>query len=464
MNRMFHVAKREFTSTVMTKGFIIGVAILPLIMLVAIVLVPMFTTSKPPSVSGTVAIVDRSGAVADGFIKRLSPDVLASRYAADLRAAEEAAAQMTPPGTAPAVAGAAAQAMVGAFPDLKVEVLSRDADVEALKAPMREGTALDGGRLALVVVDETAVKAPEPAGGGMPTWGSYTVYVKPKLDVRVDRDVIRSAVIEEIKEQRIKAAGHDPARLHALMDVPSKASETVLRDGGSRSSSGRMQFLLPFAFMMLLWIAVMTGGQYLLTTTIEEKSNRIMEVLLSAVTPMQLMLGKILGQMAVGLLILLVYTALGAGALSSFKMLDLLDWTNVGLLVIYFMIAYFLIASVMAAVGSAVSEIHEAQSLITPIMMLLIVPLVFSPAIINNPNGTLATVLSFIPPVSPIVMVIRLPAAEAIPAWQIAASIGIGLLSVVAAAWMAAKVFRIGSLMYGKPPNFTTLIKWIKMA
>lgn len=464
MNRTYLVAKREFISTVMTKGFIIAVAFVPLLMLGAIFLVPLFISEKPPVVSGSVAIIDRSGAVGKGIEARLSPAALQEKYRRQISAATTEMKAVTEGvgggGMAEAAAPMAAAAAVGALPQLQVEVLAPDADVEAAKAPMREGTALDGGRLALVVIAPDAV-TPATEGGA---YGSYELFVKPKLDVRIDRDVIRASVIDEIADQRVRAIGQDPQRFRALLNVPALSSQTVLAQGGSRQSLGKMQFLLPFAFIMLLWIATMTGGQYLLTTTIEEKSNRIMEVLLSAVSPMQLMVGKILGQMAVGLLILLVYAGLGTGALFSFKMLDLLEWQNVGLLIVYFLIAFFLIASLMAAVGSAVSEVHEAQSLIGPIMMILILPMLFMMPIINNPNGTLATVLSFIPPLSPFVMVLRIPAAEAIPAWQIAASIGVGLLSVVVAAWAAAKIFRIGVLMYGKPPNLGTLIKWIRMA
>jgi ABC-2 type transport system permease protein len=357
------------------------------------------------------------------------------------------------------VAAAAAAAMSAELPDLKVEVLPAEADIEQAKESLRTGTALDGGRLALVVTDEDAVKGSEEGK----KFGAYQIFVKPKLDQRIERDVIRGALMAEITDQRIKAAGEDPARIRALLAVPAVSSQTVLAEG-SRRTVGGAQFLLPFAFIMLLWIATMTGGQYLLTTTIEEKSNRIMEVLLSAVSPMQLMVGKILGQMGVAMLVLLVYLGLGTGALVSFKLIDLLEWQNVGLLIVYFLIAFFLIASLMAAVGSAVSEVHEAQSLIGPIMMILIIPMIFSPAIINNPNGGLATALSFVPPVSPFVMVLRIPAAQDIPSWQIAASIAIGLASVVVAAWAAAKIFRIGVLMYGKPPNLGTLIKWVRMA
>ncbi len=464
MNRTFIVAWREFTATVITKGFFIGVVMVPMIMMGAIFVVPLLTTDKPPKVAGEIAVIDRTGGiVSPGLEQRWSRETLSKIFSEQAQQAVAAAGEIAKKAGAPEGAVGAAGPMVaalaaGSAPDITVKILPADTKLEDAKAPLREGSAQDGGRIALVEIDADAVKSDKPG-----VFGAFKLFVKPKLDQRIERDVIGSAVTGEIVDQRIKASGQDPKAVRGLMSVNRPAAEVVLAEG-SRRSVGGLQFIIPFGFIMLLWVAAMTGGQYLLTTTIEEKSNRIMEVLLSAVSPMQLMVGKILGQMGVGLLILLVYSTLGSGALISFKLFDALDFSNIGLLVVYFFIAFFLIASLMAAVGSAVSEIHEAQSLIGPIMMVLIVPMIAAPAIINNPNGQFATIASFIPPISPFVMVMRLPAAEGIPGWQIPATIAVGLASVVVAAWAAAKIFRIGILMYGKPPNFRTLIKWVRMA
>jgi ABC-2 type transport system permease protein len=484
MNRMLIVAWREFTSTVMTKGFLAGVVIFPMIMSFAILLVPRLISTKAPRVDGVVAVIDRSagqasasgeasGPVATLLKDRLTPEKLAEDANAKLKAGLEAAqkAGVMPDAakdamaqSAPMIEGAAA-AMSGEPPNIRVEVLPADTDVDAEKSRLRsdESGASDAEkknqRLALIVVAPDAVTKPAEAEA----WGSFEVFVRPKLDERWQRDFAdetRKALIDA----RLNASGQDAQRIREIMDVPS-VTPKVVTDQGERKGAGGAQFLLPVAFMMLLWVSAFTGGQYLLTTTIEEKSNRIMEVLLSAVSPLQLMVGKILGQMGVGLLILSIYAGLGIAGLSSFKMLDLIDWSNVAFLIIYFFIAFFLIASMMAAVGSAVSDIHEAQSLIGPVMMVLIIPMLLIMPISTNPNSTLALALSFIPPMSPFIMVMRIAAStEPLPFWQIALSILIGLASVAFAAWAASKIFRIGVLLYGKPPNFATLIKWIRMA
>jgi ABC-2 type transport system permease protein len=215
-------------------------------------------------------------------------------------------------------------------------------------------------------------------------------------------------------------------------------------------------------FVVLLMIGVMMGGQSLLTTTIEEKSNRVIEVLLSAVSPLELMAGKILGQMGVSLAVLGVYVLLGIVVLLSFALVGLLDPWLVFYLVIFFVITYLVMGSLMVAVGSAVNDMHEAQSLVTPIIMLTVVPVMFAAPIAQDPTSRFSIVMSFIPPFNTFAMLLRLASSVPPPWWQVWLSIGVGLVSVLAAVWFAAKVFQIGMLMYGKPPNLATLIRWVR--
>ena len=218
------------------------------------------------------------------------------------------------------------------------------------------------------------------------------------------------------------------------------------------------------AFMMLIWIATFTSGNYLLTTTIEEKSNKVMEVLLSAISPMQLLAGKILGQAGVSAVILCMYGSAALAGLVTFALLDLIPFSHLLMFVIFFVIAYFMIATIMAAVGSAVSELRDAQSLMGPVMLILIIPLALWPVLSEHPNGMIATISSFTPPLLPFVMILRVTAStEPVALWQIVLSIGIGFGSVIVMVWMCARIFRIGILMQGKPPNIIQLVKWIRL-
>ncbi|MCX5691567.1 MAG: ABC transporter permease, partial [Planctomycetota bacterium] len=146
------------------------------------------------------------------------------------------------------------------------------------------------------------------------------------------------------------------------------------------------------------------------------------------------------------------------------SMMSILPLINLLYLFVYFIIAFFIIASVMAAVGSAVSDVREAQSLLGPIMIVLVIPMMLWMPILRNPNSMFAQVCSFLPPISPFVMILRLSGSEPVPVWQIPASIALGGLTILFCLWAAGKIFRVGVLMYGKPPNFRTLIKWIRMA
>jgi ABC-type Na+ efflux pump permease subunit len=131
---------------------------------------------------------------------------------------------------------------------------------------------------------------------------------------------------------------------------------------------------------------------------------------------------------------------------------------------IFFVLTYLVFGSVMMAIGSAVNDMREAQTLMTPIMILLILPWALSMPISRDPNGVLSVVLSFIPPVNSFAMLLRMTSTAPPPLWQVWVSIGVGIGAVVGALWFAGKVFRIGLLVHGKPPSFATLIRWARAA
>jgi ABC-2 type transport system permease protein len=122
------------------------------------------------------------------------------------------------------------------------------------------------------------------------------------------------------------------------------------------------------------------------------------------------------------------------------------------------------VGALMAAIGAAVNEMREAQQLMTPITFMIIIPWVLAAPILRNPNSTFATVISFIPPMNTYAMLMRATSIAPPPVWQIVLSILVGLAGVAAAIWFAAKVFKVGLLMFGKPPDFATLVRWVRMA
>ena len=219
-----------------------------------------------------------------------------------------------------------------------------------------------------------------------------------------------------------------------------------------------------FILGLLLFMGVMIGGQTLMTSTIEEKSSRVVEILLSAISPIELMAGKLIGQLAVGLSVMLVYIGLGLYALSSFSMLSSFDPMLAVYLIVFFLITYLVYGAIMLSIGAAVNQLADAQSLMGPVMILLIAPYVLAPVIGRAPNSTFSVAVSFIPPVNTFGMIARLASDSPPPAWQVWLTALVGVGAACVTVWFAAKVFKIGLLMHGKPPSFATLIRWAREA
>jgi ABC-2 type transport system permease protein len=473
VNKLLSILVREYLATVATRGFIIGAFLPPIMMGLALMVIPLMMNMASPKVEGKIAVIDQSGAVLPRIQQAFDAQAMRDRTAARIKRAQERLGSAAP---VPVGADPAAAAAMLPQPQLTIEPLAPDADAEAAKAPILASSGDKAGgpdeRIALVVIPAGAVAPPESKPPTPPADGAaseakkpstaFQVYVAPKLALEVQED-IRSEVSRAVTDARIEAAGFKPDEVRRLLASPSGSVNVVTREGDRRSNPATA-LIMPGAFMMLLWISVFFGGQSLLTTTVEEKSSRVMEVLLSAVSPLQLMTGKILGQMFAALTIMVLYAGSGLGALFVFKQDHLLDPLALVYLVVFFVIAFFIIASIMAAVGSAVNDMREAQALMGPIMSVLVIPMILWMPISRNPNSTFAQVCSFVPPINPFIMVVRLAGSEKVPAWQVPVSILVGVLTMLFCAWAAAKVFRVGVLMYGKPPNLRTLIKWVRMA
>jgi ABC-2 type transport system permease protein len=463
MKKIAHIAVREFVGTVATRGFILGLLILPAVIALMAIAAPRLFSQRNFRVQGQVAIVDPTGLVTARLRTAVDPVTIVARRAEDARralAAAPAAVQQLAD-SAGADASRAAETVLGQVPDISVVERPRDADLQHEKEWLKQDEP--SRHLALVVVHADAVVpgALVPGNGG-PVYGTYDLYVPANVDDRVEAEV-HASLRDAIVAARADASHLDRQRIDALMRVDRVRSVTVTKDG-ERQTVGAFNRWLPIVFAGLMLIGIVIGGQALMTSTIEEKSSRVIEVLLSAVSPVELMAGKILGQMGASLVVLGLYAVIGMAALLSFALFGLLDPWLLFYLIVFFVIAYLVNASLMVAVGAAVNEMKEAQSLMMPIMLMLMVPWVLAAAIARDPNSTFSTVISFIPPMNTFTMLIRMASSAPPPLWQVWLSIAIGVASVFAAVWFAAKVFRIGLLMYGKPPDFATLIRWVRAA
>lgn len=464
MKKILYVAAREFLATVTTKGFVFGMLFMPALLALVIFVMPRYLTKAPPKVEGQVVVIDPTGAIAGPLTAYLAPERFAERREKTKRDLEAAAPAVFRSQAAPGGEAAIRQSIdtaLGEVPRLQVLSLPGGTNAEIEKEPLKAALPKPGSgpvpRLAVIVVRPDAVRPVE----GTEKFGSYELFVRGKMDDRLVDD-FHAGLRDAIVAARLQGSGLDPVRIRNLTSVPRPGSRTVTAEG-ERTTNSALNMLLPMAFMILLLMSVMTSGQYLLTSTVEEKSNRVVEVLLSAVSAMELMTGKILGQMAVGLLVLALYAGLGLIALVSFATMGLIDPVLIVFLLIFYVLAYFTFGSLMAAVGSAVNEMREAQSMMMPIMMVLMVPWILWLPLSREPNSMLAIVLSFVPPLGNFVMLLRMTSQSPPPMWQAWLSIGVGAVGAYAALWFAAKVFRVGLLMYGKPPSFGTLMRWARM-
>ncbi len=445
MNKVWQIAGREFVATVFTKGFMIGLLVVPVVGALLALAVPRLFGDRSPTVEGEIAVVDSTGIVLP-------------------RVREAISARRSPV----AVTEIVERARAGGADEVVLDVLNGATRLTLVERPGSAAVEQEkiwltepmpaAPHLALVVVHANAV---EPAPGTS-NLGSYDLYVPSRQDNRVEV-AVQALMRDAIIDARVEVRGLNREELSRVTTVPRVRSVTVGADG-ERDTVFGVNIIIPVAFMGLLIMGVMFAGQGMLTTTVEEKSNRVMEVLLSAVSPMQLMGGKLLGHMGISLIAMSLYLGLGLVALASFSLFGLLDLKLILYLMIFYLIAFFTIGSLMMAVGSAVNDMREAQQLMMPLMFTMMVPWILWWPIVQNPSSTLAVVVSFVPPVNSFGMLLRVASSTPPPAWQVWLSIGFGVAGVFGALWVAAKVFRVGILMFGKPPDLRTLIRWLRTA
>ena len=442
LGKILLIAWREFRHTALTKGFIFGAVALPVIMFGVIAVIPTLLTEKSPPLVGEIVVIDPTGTV----LPRAQEILVRKRT---LQENLEELADNPPADTGSRLEAAAE---IGSQEEQRIDVTWRAAtegeSADTLKALLAKGSLIAGASISAETLDPTKEASP------------FEMFIPSSLSPKHVGQISR-ALRKAVEEERVARSGVDQALLDRLSDLPAPRTLRISPEGSEARENTELRFIVPAAFMFLLWICVFTSANYLLTTTIEEKSNKVMEVLLAAASPMQLLAGKILGYSAVSAVMLVMYGGLGVAGLSAAAMMDLVPVLHLVYLGVFFIMAYFMVAAMMSAVGSAVSDLREAQSLVGPVMMVLVVPLMLWMPIVQNPNGMLATVAGFVPPAIPFVMILRLTAAtEPIPLWQTIASIAWGFACAWGMLWLAARIFRVGVLMQGKPPTPRELIRW----
>ena len=273
--------------------------------------------------------------------------------------------------------------------------------------------------------------------------------------------LLREAVIN----RRYETRGLDRKMLEEISRVSIQWAELGQEQGQERAQGQgqRMaRMMVPFAFMYLIFMGIVGMGQHMISSIIEEKNSRIIEVLLSAVSPFEIMAGKIAGLAAVGLAVMALW---GAAAYAAARWQDMQIDVGADLLVyglIYYVLGFVLFSAILAGVGSICNTIKETQSLMMPIMLVFVIPMIAWPRLAQEPNGELARALSYVPPATPMVMVLRLSSGTEIWMGEVVLSFLVLIAGVLIATWAAAKVFRTGILMYGKRPGAGEIVRWLR--
>jgi ABC-2 type transport system permease protein len=419
MSRLLAVVRREYLERVRSRSFLVATLLAPLL-LSGFLLVPRAVMTRQRGAPLRIAVLDASG--------RLRGPV------------EEALARQKLEGES----------------RFRIEPAGEGA-VKALVPRLR--TAVLGGEL------DGYLYLPEDALAR-----SQAEYYGRNVSNVMDLRMLDRAVEKALIGLRLSAEGLDGSRV-AQVTRHLDLKLIRLSEAGAREDRGTT-VLFSVVLMMMLYTTILLWGQAVMAGVIEEKSNRVVEVMVSSISSLQLFAGKLLGVGAAGLTQFLVWSlflaglaGLGMGTPALLGEAALPEVTPLVLFsfVAFFLLGYFLYAALFAAVGAAVNTAQEAQGLVFPIFMPLLAGMACFPAVLHRPDSPLSTVLSLVPLVSPLLMFLRITVLTP-PAWQIALSFLLTLLAIAGVTWVAARVYRVGILMYGKRPSLPEIARWVRQS
>jgi len=411
MRDVWAVIRREYLQRVRSKWFALSTIGVPVLLVVASV-APAWMASREGGGERRIVLVDRTG-------------VLAERVARHL---EEGG--------------------------LSVEIAGRSADEPAVRARVLRGEV--GGYL---VLDEGALSS-----------GRALLEVN-QAPPALRSLAIRSAVVQGALEARL---GGDDAEVASLLEGGNLRVQVLSGHGGGIASPAIVTAMVG-AFV--LYMVILLYAVAVMRSVLEEKTSRVVEVILSSMRPWHLMLGKILGVGAVGLTQLAIWAAAAAALLTLAlpyavaarpelaRMGDLGRYAPgvayLGLFLVFFVCGYFMYSGLYAAVGAMCNTDEEAQQAQTPLVVLLVMPIMLLMPVLDRPGATASVLLSLFPIFSPVLMFAR-AAGGAAPAWQVWLSVVLMVLTVVGVAWVAGRIYRVGILMAGKRPTLAELWRWVR--
>jgi ABC-2 type transport system permease protein len=427
MEKLKAIIKREYLIRVRSKGFLFGTIASPLLLLMYMT-VPALMVKLSSHQTHQIAILDQNG---DEQLCRRIQEILTRNNDTEREAEKQG--------------------------ETDRYILRRDAAATPEEATAKQkllNEQLASGQLtAYVVLPPEALKR------------NHFPYFAKNVGDLTTKGNVNDAVNDAVIERRMAEAGLDANRVNDLSR--SVSLDTINRQGQREEGQ---TFFLTFGLIMAIYVSILVYGITVMRGVIEEKQWRIIEVLLSSVKPIELMLGKLIGIGLVGLTQFAVWALTGT-LMSVLGTMPLMRFVKVPLpslspllmffFVLYFILGYFLYATLYAMVGAIVSNEEDGQQMQIPVTMTIVIPIMISALVMQDPNSLTSTLLSFIPFFSPILMFMRI-SFQTPPAWQIVLSIVLNLTTILALIWLAAKIYRVGVLMYGKRPSLPEVARWLK--
>ncbi len=441
MRKLFAVIKREYIQRVRTKFFVVATILGPLLM-AGFTIVPALMFGIKSGGPTRIAIIDQT----EKMYARVAQEMLSDRTGTN---------QTRLPSARPT-------------PGFNPNNPSRQSEREPAASFAVEEVRLDGRALDMVRKELDARVARKELDGFVILPPNLLNGEQPEFSARNTADLFTRSKVENsinraLRSQRMIDNGIDEKKVEKM----SEAVTLNTTGAGGQQSKGESSFFMVFGLGLLIYMSVLLYGQFVLGAVIEEKETRIAEILFSSMRSFPLMMGKLIGVSLVALTQLAIW-AVAFLALSAWLAGSSFTVPNIPPLVffyfvVFFLMGYFIYATVYAVVGSMVTTTQEGGQVALPIVLLLVMGFYLSFNIIRSPSSPLAFWASMFPFFAPITMLVRI-VTETPPLWQILLSLGIGIATAIGLIWLASRIYRVGMLMTGKKATIPEVLRWVRQS
>lgn len=431
MKTILTIAHREYTAMIATKAFLLTLVLMPLMMAGGLIVMPWASRIE--------GVQERKIVVADGTLECFERIQQAANAHNDrIRSAMETPGN-TDQSNGPDILNGAGELYL--FEAAESPQLSQEQRLQYSDA-VRRGEVYALVEIPAELMDPNA----DPQS-------QRVRFISASGALAEARGWLANLLTATRRSSRLEASGIDP-QLVAAADIPVDVApirpleRSALNSGelGDGEEESKAAFIAPFLMMILMFMIILLAAQPMLESSMEEKTHRISEILLGTVTPTQMMTGKLLGNVAGSMVIFLIYGIGGFFMLRKFDMLHLLPLHLVLWFLLFQILAVLFYSAIFMTVGAAVSQLKEAQSLLLPVWLLLLSPLMIWVVALKDPNGVVATTLSFFPPATPLMMILRLGTGVDVPAWQPPLAALLLVVAVAVVVVVAGRIYRVSLL------------------